>query len=64
MASTFPSHPGLPPPDGGQATAALSALVRLLARHAAREAYHEAQGADMPHGAPAEVERLPPATLP
>ena len=64
MASTFPSHPSLPPPDGGQATAALSALVRLLARHAAREAYHEAQGADMPHGAPAEVERLPPATLP
>ena len=64
MANITPSQPNLLPPDGEQATAALGALVRLLARHAAREAYHEAQGADMPHGAPAEVERLPPATLP
>ena len=62
MASTFPSQPSLSPPDGGQA--ALGALVRLLARLAAREAYHEAQGADMPHGAPVEVEPLPPAMLP
>ena len=64
MASTSPSQHDVAPPDGGQATAALGALVRLLARLAAREAWREAQRADEPHDAPAEVERLPPAVLP